>query len=52
LGRPFSKKAPIELDERGLKVFEALKQALISAPCLVILDHTKQTEIWADASTE
>ncbi len=50
--RSFSKKAPIELDEKALTAFENLKQALISAPCLVIFDPTKQTEIWADASRE
>jgi hypothetical protein len=48
----FSKKAPVELDKKALKAFEGLKQALISAPCLVIFDPTKQTEIWANASKE
>jgi len=42
-GRAFSKKAPIELDQKALTAFENLKQALISSPCLVIFDPTKQT---------
>ena len=51
-GRAFSKKAPIELDQKALTALENLKQALISSPCLVIFDPTKCTEIWADASRE
>ena len=51
-GRAYSKKAPVELDQKALTAFEGLKQALISAPCLVIFDPTKRTEIWADASRE
>ncbi len=51
-GRAFSKKAPIELDLKALTAFENLKQAVISAQCLVIFDPTKQTEIWADTSQE
>ncbi len=42
----------MELDEKALTAFENLKQALISAQCLVIFDPTKGTEIWADASRE
>ncbi len=33
-GRAFSKKAPVELDEKALRAFKGLKQALISAPVL------------------
>jgi hypothetical protein len=44
-GRVFSKKAPVELDEKALTAFENLKQALISGQCLVIFDPTKWIEI-------
>ncbi len=47
-GRAFSKKAP----GKTLTAFDNLKQALISAQCLVIFDPTKLTEIRADASRE
>jgi hypothetical protein len=51
--RSFSKKAPLELDEKALTAFENLKhRALISAQCLVIFGPTKRTEIWADASSK
>ncbi len=36
----------------ALTAVENLKQALISAQCLVIFDPAKQTEIWADALRE
>ena len=51
-GRAFSKKAPIKLHSKALTAFKNMKQALISASCLVICDPTKLTEIWADASRE
>ncbi len=49
-GLAYSKnlKAPVELDQKALTAFEGLKPA----PCLVIFDPTKRTEIWADASRE
>jgi hypothetical protein len=46
----FTKTAPVTLGEKEITAFEALKQALISAPCLVIWDPTKTTEVWCDAS--
>ncbi len=42
----------MELDENALTAFENLKQALISAQCLVIFVPTMLTETWADASRE
>lgn len=49
-GRDFSKTAPISLGTKEVQAVTALKQALTRAPCLVIFDYTKPTEVWADAS--
>lgn len=51
-GTNFTKTAPVTLGELEIKAFEALKQALSSAPCLAIYDPDKPTEVWADASWE
>ena len=49
-GAPFKKQAPVTLGPAEVSAFKALKEALTSAPCLVIFDPTKPTEVWADAS--
>jgi len=49
-GLKFTKLAPITLGEKEKLAFANLKQALISAPCLVIFDPDKPTEVWADTS--
>lgn len=49
-GTPFKKTAPVQLGEKEIKAFQELKDALTQAPCLVIFDPTKPTEVWADAS--
>ena len=46
----FTKTVPVTLGEKEITAFEALKQALVSAPCLVIWDPTKPTEVWCDTS--
>ncbi len=46
----YKKRAPVTLGEREVKAFDALKEALINSPCLVIFDPNKPTEVWADAS--
>jgi hypothetical protein len=51
-GIAFHKKAPVTLNEDERKAFEALKSALISAPCLAIYDPDMPTEVWTDASWE
>ena len=49
-GYDFEKKAPVTFGEDEVKAFEGLKHALTTAPCLIIFDPTKKTEVWADAS--
>eukprot|EP00961_Rhodomonas_salina_P048287 648091-Rhodomonas_salina.1 len=49
-GVAYKKQAPVTLGEREVKAFEALKEALINSPCLIIFDPSKPTEVWADAS--
>ncbi len=49
-GTKFTKTAPVTLGEKELQAFENLKKAMTSAPCLVVFDPTKPTEVWADAS--
>ena len=49
-GHQFGKLAKLKFRETETKAFNALKEALISAPCLVIYDPDKPTELWADAS--
>ena len=51
-GRKFTKTASLELGDKEKPAFETLKKALTEAPCLVIYDPTKPTEVWADASWE
>lgn len=51
-GRQFTKTAPVQFGDKEKKAFEELKEALITAPLLVIFDHSKRTELWVDASTE
>lgn len=51
-GRPFTKTAPVTLGDKEIQAFETLKKALTTAPCLVIYDPNKPTEVWADASWE
>jgi len=49
---PFKKLAPISFNEDHVTAFNKLKTALTTAPCLVIFDPEKPTEVWADASWE
>ena len=49
-GHKFTKTAKLVLGEKEKIAFQSLKDALISAPCLIIYDPTKPTEIWGDAS--
>ena len=49
-GHKFTKTAKLVLGEKEKIAFQSLKDALISAPCLIIYDQTKPTEIWGDAS--
>ena len=51
-GRKFAKLAPVEFGEPERTSFKLLKEVLTSAPCLVIYDPDKETEVWADASWE
>ena len=51
-GHKFTKTAPISLGEPEQAAFQRLKDALTSAPCLVIYNPTKPTEVWADASSD
>ena len=51
-GHKFSKTAPISLGDKEKESFQSLKDALTEAPCLIIYDHEKPTEVWADASYE
>ncbi len=46
----FTKTAPVTLQEKEITAFKTLKQALVSAPCLVIWDPAKPTEVWCDTS--
>ena len=45
-GHKFTKTAKLEFGEKEKQAFAELKEALISAPCLVIYDPTKPTELW------
>eukprot|EP00961_Rhodomonas_salina_P125654 1692827-Rhodomonas_salina.2 len=49
-GCEFTKTAKVDLGPAEVAAFEKLKETLISAPCLVIYDPDKPTEVWADAS--
>ena len=49
-GHKFTKTAKLILGEKETIAFQSLKDSLISAPCLIIYDPTKPTEIWGDAS--
>ena len=51
-GHKFTKTAPIVFGDKERAAFEALKKGLIEAPCLLIYDPEKPTEVWADASYE
>jgi len=51
-GHKFTKTAAITLGEPELKSFQELKDGLTEAPCLLIYDPDRETEVWADASSD
>jgi hypothetical protein len=51
-GNKFTKMAKVSLGEKEIEAFNKLKRAMTEAPLLVIYDPDKQTEVWADASSD